>query len=309
MNRSTNGLNHPIDLILACYPDDTAYLPTMQIIRSIRKMQQVSRRLAADGQTIGLVPTMGFLHRGHLSLIKRAQKNADCVITTIFVNPTQFAPHEDLDKYPRDEKGDIRKIREAKGDIVFIPKADEIYPDDFQTYVTVEKLTGTLEGKSRPTHFRGVTTVVAKLFNITRPDLAVFGMKDFQQACVLKQMTRDLGWPIRFIIAPTVREKDGLAMSSRNKYLSGEARKEARCLIYALRTAREMANSGVTVPKKIITEMRAVIKATCPSARIDYIALTDTTTLKPVSKVVRGTVCSLAVHVHGVRLIDNMKIA
>ena len=236
----------------------------MKIIRSIKQMQRVSREIAASGKTIGLVPTMGYLHEGHLALIRRAKKQADVVITTIFVNPAQFAPNEDLTKYPRDEKGDLKKIESAGGDIVFIPRADQIYPDDFQTYVTVEKLTKTLEGKKRPTHFRGVTTIVAKLFNITRPDVAVYGMKDFQQAVVLRQMTRDLGYPIKYIIAPTVREKDGLAMSSRNRYFTGEQRLEARALYYSLRTAREMVKFGVSDVGKIEREMTAAIKATCP---------------------------------------------
>ncbi len=280
----------------------------MQTIRSIKKMQAVARQFAAEGKTIGLVPTMGFLHEGHLSLIDRAKKAADVVITTIFVNPTQFTPHEDLTKYPRDEKGDIRKIKSAGCDIVFIPKAIDIYPDDFQTYVSVEKLSQTLEGAARPTHFRGVTTIVAKLFNITRPDVAVFGMKDFQQAIVLKQMTHDLGYPLKLIIAPTVREKDGLAMSSRNKYFTPDQRPEARALYYALRTAKEMVASGIDSARKIEKEMRAVIAATCPSAEIDYIAFTDDVGLKKVGRVAKSTICSLAVRMHRVRLIDNMKL-
>ncbi len=280
----------------------------MRVIRSVKTMQATARKLAAEGKTIALVPTMGFLHEGHLSLIRKAKKKADVVITSIFVNPTQFAPHEDFNKYPRDEKGDLRKIKAVGGDIVFIPKAEDIYPPDFQTYVTVEKLTKSLEGASRPTHFRGVTTIVAKLFNICRPDVAVFGMKDYQQAIVLKRMTYDLGYPIKFIIAPTVREPDGLAMSSRNKYFTPEQRREALCLYYALRTAKAMVQSGELDAAKIRREMRAVIKATCPTAEIDYIAFTDFESLKPVKKVVRGTVCSLAVKVHKVRLIDNMKL-
>jgi pantoate--beta-alanine ligase len=280
----------------------------MKIIRSVKKMQATARMLAEEGKTVGLVPTMGYLHEGHLSLIRRAKKVADIVITSIFVNPTQFAPHEDFNRYPRDEKGDIKKIRAAGGDIVFIPKAAEIYPPDFQTFVTVEKLTAGLEGASRPTHFRGVTTIVAKLFNICRPDVAVFGMKDYQQAIVLKRMTVDLGYPIKFIIAPTVRERDGLAMSSRNAYFTPEQRREALCLYYALRTAKAMVQSGVLDTKKIEREMRAAIKNTCPSAEIDYIAFTDLKSLTPLTKVVRNTVCSLAVKVHGVRLIDNMKL-
>ena len=279
----------------------------MQTIRSISKMQKASRQLAARGKTIALVPTMGNLHEGHLSLVKRAKKTADVVIVTIFVNPKQFGPKEDYKKYPRDEKNDIAKIKKAGGDIVFIPKATQIYPDDFQTFVTVEKLSKTLEGKSRPEHFRGVTTVVAKLFNITRPDVAVFGAKDFQQAIILKQMTNDLGYPIKFVIAPTVREKDGLAMSSRNRYFTVEQRPEACALYYALRTAREMVKSGIKDVRALKSEMRAVIKATSPKAKIDYIAFTEFDRLKSVSKVSKSTICSLAVWLHNVRLIDNMR--
>jgi len=249
----------------------------MRIIRSIKQMQKASRELAAKGKRIGLVPTMGFLHEGHLSLIKRALK--------------------------------IAKIEAAGGEIVFIPKANEIYPDDFQTYVEVEELTQELEGKKRPTHFRGVTTIVAKLFNITRPDVAVFGMKDFQQAAVLKQMTADLGYPIKFVIAPTVREKSGLAMSSRNKYFTDEQKTEALGLYYSLKSAKAMIKSGVRDARKVEREMRAVIKSHCRTAKIDYIAFTDINTLLPHSRVSKSTVCSLAVHIHGVRLIDNMKLA
>ncbi|RKX27672.1 MAG: pantoate--beta-alanine ligase [Candidatus Zixiibacteriota bacterium] len=285
----------------------------MQTIRSIKKMQAVAREIVAKGKTIALVPTMGYLHEGHLSLIRRAKKTADVVITTIFVNPAQFGPREDIKRYPRDEKGDIKKITEVLGKaaadaVVFIPRGEDIYADDFQSWVTVEKLTKTLEGAKRPTHFRGVTTVVAKLFNITRPDAVVFGMKDFQQAVVLRQMTRDLGYPIKFIVASTVREKDGLAMSSRNAYLGDIERWEAVCLYYALSTAKEMVKAGVTDTKVIGSEMRAVIKATCRMAKVDYIAFTEFDTLKPVKTISKGTSCSLAVHVRGVRLIDNMKL-
>ena len=280
----------------------------MQIIRSVKKMQLVSRKLVSEGKTIGLVPTMGCLHEGHLSMIRRARKAADLVVTSIFVNPTQFGPAEDFDKYPRSEKQGIRKIRRADGDIVFIPKEEEIYPPGFQTSVEVKKLSKSLEGASRPSHFRGVTTIVAKLFNIIRPDVAVFGMKDFQQAVVLRQMTRDMGFPIKLIIAPTVREKDGLAMSSRNKHLEGIARWEALCLYYGLRSAREMVRAGIVSTARIEKEMRAVILATCATAKVDYIAFTDFATLEPIRKVIKGTVCSLAVRVHGVRLIDNLKL-
>ncbi len=272
-------------------------------------MQTAAREIAAQGKTIGLVPTMGFLHEGHLSLIRRAKKETDVVIVSVFVNPTQFAPNEDLDKYPRDEKGDVRKITEAGGDIVFTPKTREVYPDNFQTCVEVEKLTGTLEGVQRPTHFRGVTTIVSKLFNICRPDLVVFGQKDYQQAQVLRQMTHDLGYPMKFVIAPTVREASGLALSSRNKYFTPEQKLEALGLYRALGSAKAMVRSGEKSVKKIEREMRAVILSHCPTAEIDYIAFTDLTSLVPVRSVVRNTVCSLAVRLHGVRLIDNMKLA
>ncbi len=277
-------------------------------IRSVSKMQRVARQLAAEGKTIGLVPTMGFLHEGHASLIRQAKKQSDVIVTTIFVNPPQFGPNDDLSKYPRDEKGDVRKIKEAGSEIIFIPKADDIYPEDFQTYVNVESLTQSLEGKARPTHFRGVTTIVAILFNITRPDVAVFGMKDYQQAMVLKQMTCDLGYPIKFVIAPTIRERDGLAMSSRNKYFTSEQRPEARALYYALHTAKEMVKSGIGDTTLILREMKAVLSATCRTAKIDYVEFTNFESLKPTRHVVKNTICSLAVRIHGVRLIDNMKL-
>ncbi|HWR82072.1 MAG TPA: pantoate--beta-alanine ligase [Candidatus Deferrimicrobium sp.] len=281
----------------------------MLVIRSIRRMHSSSRKSAVEGRTIALVPTMGALHDGHISLIRRAKKAADVVITSIFVNPAQFGPQEDFRKYPRDEGGDIKKIASAGGDIVFIPRVEEIYPPEYQTYVTVENLTRPLEGAARPGHFRSVTTVVTKLFNICRPDVAVFGMKDYQQAIVLKRMTHDLGYPIKFIIAPTLRERDGLAMSSRNRYFTSGQRREALCLYYALRTARAMVSGGVGNVSRINKEMRAAIRAACPTATIDYIAFTDFASLAPVRTVTSGTICSLAVEVHGVRLIDNMKLA
>jgi pantoate--beta-alanine ligase len=280
----------------------------MKIIRSIRKMQQVSRQIAADGKKIGLVPTMGYLHYGHLSLIKKARKFSDVVITTIFVNPTQFGPNDDLNKYPRDEKGDIKKVFDAGGDIVFIPKADHIYPKNYQTYVNVEKITKTFEGTSRPGHFKGVTTIVSKLFNITRPDVAVFGLKDYQQAMVIKTMTSDLDYPVKIIVAPTVREKDGLAMSSRNKYFTTEQRQKAVCLYKALKVAKGEVKKGELDTGKIKRIMRRKIVEICPSAKIDYIAFTDFLSLKPVNKISKDCICSLAARLFGVRLIDNMKM-
>lgn len=280
----------------------------MRVVRNIIQMQRLSRRLAAAGKTIGLVPTMGYLHEGHLSLIRQVKRRADVVVTSIFVNPTQFGPKEDLRRYPRDERGDVRKIRSAGGEIVFIPNPRDMYPTDFQTWVTVDHLTRSLEGAVRPEHFRGVTTVVTKLFNICRPDTVAFGMKDFQQAIVLRRLTNDLGYPIKFIIAPTVRERDGLAMSSRNAYFDAEGRREAICLYRALMTARFMVRAGLARTPLIEREMRAVISGTAPSAKVDYIAFTDFDTLKPTKKADRGTVCSLAVRLRGVRLIDNLRL-
>ncbi|SYZ73229.1 Pantothenate synthetase [Candidatus Zixiibacteriota bacterium] len=281
----------------------------MEIIRNIKRMQSSCRKLAARGKTIGLVPTMGFLHDGHLSLVKIARRHADIVIATIFVNPAQFAPNEDFSRYPRDEKGDLEKLRRAGTDFVFIPKASDIYPEDFESAVSVEKITGVLEGESRPGHFRGVTTIVAKLFNITRPDAAVFGMKDFQQAAVLKRMVIDLNYPIKIIITPTVREKSGLAMSSRNKYFNTEQKKEAVCLYQALTTAKKMIKREKILRSGILKKrMIHIIKEICPTAEIDYIAFTDMNTLAPMKSVQPGCVSSLAVRVHGVRLIDNMRL-
>jgi pantoate--beta-alanine ligase len=271
-------------------------------------MQTRARQLAAKGKKIGLVPTMGYLHDGHLSLIKKAVKSSDAVVTSIFVNPAQFAPNEDFSRYPRDEKGDIAKIKKAGGDIIFIPKAKEIYPDDYQTFVTVEEIANTLEGAIRPLHFRGVTTIVAKLFNIIRPDLAVFGMKDYQQAVVLSRMVRELNYPIKMVIGPTVREKDGLAMSSRNKYFTADQRNDAICLYQALKVAEIMVAEGCDDPDSIRPKMERVILDICPTASIDYIAFTDFETLKPVEKIKKNCICSLAVRLYGVRLIDNMKL-
>ncbi len=271
-------------------------------------MQVVSRQLSRKSR-IGLVPTMGFLHEGHLSLIQKAKKQSDIVIVTIFVNPTQFAPNEDLSKYPRDEKGDIAKIKAAGGNIVFIPKREEIYPDGYETYVNCEKITQTLEGNSRPTHFKGVTTIVSKLFNIIRPDVAVFGQKDYQQVMVLKKMIVDLDYPIKMIIGSTIREKDGLAMSSRNKYINADQRKEAICLHKALKTAKKMIkNDGITNSTNLRATMKKVITKICPTAEIDYIAFTDFETLKITKIVNKNTICSLAVKLHNVRLIDNMRM-
>jgi pantoate--beta-alanine ligase len=272
-------------------------------------MQSLCASLARQGKKIGLVPTMGFLHEGHIALVRRARKASDVVTVSIFVNPTQFGPKEDFASYPRDEKRDLAMLGKAGADIVFIPRSADIYGDSFQTYVNVEDLTRTLEGAIRPGHFRGVTTIVSKLFNIIRPDVAVFGMKDYQQAIVIKRMVRDLGYPIKILIAPTVREKSGLAMSSRNSYFTAEQRQKATCLYQALNRARRLVrNDGVTDPARLKREMTRIIKKVCPTAEIDYIAFTDIESLQPVANAGENCCCSLAVRVSGVRLIDNMKL-
>jgi pantoate--beta-alanine ligase len=279
------------------------------VTRTIARQQRLSRNIIRSGKTIAIVPTMGALHDGHLSLIRRAAQKADIVVATVFVNPTQFGPHEDFNRYPRDPKGDIRKIREAGADIVFMPKRTDMYPDGYETYISVEHMTGVLEGKSRPGHFRGVTTIVAKLFNIVQPDFALFGMKDYQQAMVLKRMVKDLNWPITMIICPTMREKDGLAMSSRNRYLSPELRAQAPALYRALKTAHLMVRDGITRSSDIKRKMRSTITKSAPDSEIDYIAITEMESLKAVSSVTKNIVASLAVRLGPVRLIDNMKIA
>lgn len=271
-------------------------------------MSQAAREVVASGKTLALVPTMGALHAGHLALVERARKKADVVVVSVFVNPTQFGPDEDYLNYPRDTRSDLALLRTCGVEIVFLPQVKDIYPDGFETYVTVEKLTQSLEGKSRPGHFRGVTTIVAKLFNICRPDVVVFGQKDYQQATVLKKLTSDLSYPIKFIIAPTVRERDGLALSSRNQYFSAEQRKEAVALIAGLRAARRAFRAGetsVTVIQKIITQEA---KRICPTVKFEYIAATEYKTLAPLRVLKKGAMISLAARAHGVRLIDNLRL-
>lgn len=279
------------------------------ITKTIPAQQKLSRKLLATKKTIAVVPTMGYLHEGHLSLIKRAGKLADIVVTTIFVNPAQFAPGEDFKKYPRDTKGDLEKIQKAGGKVVFIPKMQDMYPDDYKTYVSVEKLTSMLEGESRPTHFRGVATIVAKLFNIVRPDVALFGMKDYQQAMILKQMVRDLNWPIKMVTCPTVREKDGLAMSSRNSYLSPEHRRQATALYSALNGAKTLCMEGEERISVLLRFMHRELQYIAPAGKVDYITFTDMETLRQVARIEKNTIASLAVRIGSIRLIDNMKMA
>jgi pantoate--beta-alanine ligase len=278
----------------------------MRIISKVKEMQKVADELRKEGKIIGVVPTMGYLHEGHLSLIRLAKEKSDVVITTIFVNPLQFAPNEDYDRYPRDFERDVKIAQSAGCDIIFHPSVEEMYPQNFLTYVEVDKLTKVLEGEFRPTHFRGVTTVVAKLFNITKPHIAVFGQKDAQQALIIKQMVRDLNFDIEIIVAPIIREPDGLAMSSRNVYLSDSERKDATVLYESLKLAEKLIENGERNSKNIILKMEELIKSK-PTAKIDYIAIVEPETLEKVETLSEGKeyLIALAVRIGSTRLIDN----
>ena len=261
---------------------------------------------------VAFVPTMGYLHAGHISLVKRARRlvgSKGIVVVSIFVNPTQFAPTEDLARYPRDLARDRKLCREAGTDVLFVPREKEMYPGGFSTYVVEENLSLRMEGASRPTHFRGVATVVLKLFNVVLPDAAVFGAKDFQQAAVVRRMVKDLNVPVKIVIAPTVREHDGLAMSSRNKYLKGDLRAQAVVLSQALARAREAVSNGRAVTSAALrSELRALIERQ-PAARVDYIEFFDPGTLEKVERVGRHSHMAMAVFIGKTRLIDNASLA
>ncbi len=280
----------------------------MRVITSVMIMQRLAMRWRRQGVRVAFVPTMGYLHAGHVSLIRRARRLAGSkgkVVVSIFVNPTQFAPTEDFARYPRDFGRDRKLCREAGADVVFAPETKAIYPKDFSTYVVEEELSRRMEGEARPTHFRGVGTVVAKLLNLVLPDVAVFGAKDFQQATVVRRMTRDLNFPVKIVVAPTIRERDGLAMSSRNKYLKGPLREQALALSEAIAKAREaVRQQGPIQADALRSELRAFIEEQ-PAARVDYIEFFDPATLQPVNSVDRRTHMALAVFVGSTRLIDN----
>jgi len=273
----------------------------MEIAIGLDKLQTLRASLYG---TVGLVPTMGYLHEGHLSLIRRAKAECDHVVVSIFVNPTQFGPNEDLSKYPRDLERDLRLIAPLGVDVVWTPTAEGMYPNGFQTWVQVEALTAPLEGAVRPGHFRGVTTVVAKLFNAVQPHKAYFGQKDAQQAAVIHQMTRDLSYPIEIVVCPIVREADGLAMSSRNKYLEGEDRQAALALSRALNAAKELYDAGERDAEKLRGKMKDVI-ASEPRAQLQYVSCADYDTLAELAAVTGKTLLSMAVLIGKTRLIDN----
>jgi pantoate--beta-alanine ligase len=261
-----------------------------------------SARLSLKG-TVGLVPTMGFLHEGHLSLIRRAREQCNQVVVSIFVNPTQFGKNEDLSKYPRDIESDLKLI-EPLTDLVWMPTPEIMYPPGYQTWVEVEAITSPLEGAMRPGHFRGVTTVVAKLFNGVQPHKAYFGQKDAQQAAAIRQMTRDLNFPIEIVVCPIVREADGLAMSSRNVYLDPEQRKAATVLFRSLSAAKELYESGERDADKIREKMKEVL-ADEPLANVQYVSCADYDTLEELDEIKEKALLSMAVFVGKTRLIDN----
>lgn len=277
----------------------------MKVYKNKELLRRDIERLKRRGDIVGLVPTMGFLHKGHLSLIKRARRDSDCVVVSIFVNPTQFGPKEDFKDYPRDLKKDLTVCKRSGVDMVFVPGVRSMYPEGFSTYVNVEGLTEGLCGAKRPGHFRGVTTVVAKLFNIVSPDIAYFGQKDAQQVIVIKRMVEDLDMPVKIRVMPIVREKDGLAMSSRNIYLGRDSRKQAVSLYKSLRMARGLYKKGERDSKKIISRMRNLILRE-KDAEIDYIAIVDPETLMDVKKISGKTLVALAVRIGKTRLIDNV---
>ena len=280
----------------------------MQVIKTIREMQKWSMDRKKAGKTVAVVPTMGFLHEGHLSLIDAARANgADAVVVTIFVNPIQFAPNEDFDSYPRDFEHDAALLREKNVDAVFAPAVSEMYPAPVTCMVIENKLSKGLCAKTRPTHFNGVTTVVAKLFNATLPDIAVFGQKDAQQARVLKRMVRDLNFPIRMVVAPIVREADGLAKSSRNKYLSEDERARALVLSRSLLAAKEMAEKGEKDLAKLTGFIRKEIEA--QGGKVDYVEAIDSEELEPVTvRDGKPVMIALAAYFGTTRLIDNIDI-
>lgn len=267
-------------------------------------MQQMAREYRSKKLKVGFVPTMGYLHKGHISLIRRAREECDIVVISIFVNPTQFGPGEDLDKYPRDLERDISIAKQEKVDVIFSPSEDEMYSEDFSTYVEEEKLTKTLCGASRPGHFKGVTTIVTKLFNIVIPDMAYFGQKDMQQAIIIKRMVQDLNMPIKIEILPIIRENDGLALSSRNKYLNLKERKQATVLYHCIKEAEQMVKDGEDSADKI--KKMAVNEINRRDlVNIDYVEIVDLESLRPMGQIKDKALLALAVYIGNTRLIDN----
>ncbi len=280
----------------------------MKIINKPAHMQKYSLHSRAAGKKIGFVPTMGALHDGHISLVKAARKENDIVVVSIFVNPIQFGPNEDLGKYPRTFENDCRLLKNEKTDFLFFPSVKDMYGDHFETFIDLKNLPCHLCGLKRPGHFQGVATVVAKLFNIVMPDISYFGQKDFQQARIIKRMTEDLNFPIKIKVIPIVREKNGLAMSSRNKYLSDDEKRQASALNKSLQLGKKLVLDGGTKSSPIIKSMRDFIMKEIPKAKIDYISITDPENLKDADKINGNVLIALAVFIGSTRLIDNLLV-
>ena len=278
----------------------------MKSFQSPQDMQQYTLELRAQGKRIGFVPTMGYLHEGHLSLLEIAKKHCDVIGASIFVNPTQFGPNEDFSKYPRDEKGDIQKLESVKTDFLFLPTPQNMYPEGFQTNVNLGEITKGLCGAHRPGHFDGVATVVLKLFNIVQPHVSVFGEKDFQQLAVIRKMAEDLNLPIKIMGAPTARAADGLALSSRNVYLSAEERKQALTLYQSILLVQKLYKSGENKVSKILSEVKKLFEAF--PCQIDYIEIVDSKTLKSLELIDRPARYLVAVKIGKTRLIDNASV-
>lgn len=276
----------------------------MRIISTVSEMQATANSLRSQGKTIGFVPTMGFLHEGHLSLMRTA-RSADIVVASIFVNPTQFGPSEDFDRYPRDVEGDRAKCESAGVDILFLPEVKEMYPDTPSVFVTVDGISELLEGAIRPGHYRGVATVVTKLFHAVKPHTAFFGQKDFQQCAVIKRMVQELNMDVQIAVQPTIRERDGLAMSSRNTYLSAEERRSAPVIFRALSAAEQLVQAGIVGIEKIKKKVQDTLLEE-KEMRIDYVEVVDPETLAPLSEAQANMAVLVAVRLGRTRLIDNI---
>jgi pantoate--beta-alanine ligase len=280
----------------------------MELIKSTQEMRKLVDNIRSEGKTIGFVPTMGFLHEGHLSLVRMCRQKVDRVVVSIFVNPTQFGPTEDFESYPRDLDRDLRLLRNEAVDIVFAPPREDLYGSGHETYVKLERMPNHLCGLSRPVLFQGVATIVTKLFHIVKPHVAVFGEKDYQQLMVIRKMVKDLSMDIEILGGPTVREPDGLAMSSRNSYLTPSQRKTAACLFQSLKASCGMVAAGVIDTAQIIRKASENILSQ-PDTRIDYVSICDPESLEPVEKITGSALMALAVFVGRTRLIDNMMLA
>ena len=279
----------------------------MKVAETIQSVRSLVKAARDKGKTIGLVPTMGALHIGHVSLIEAAEKKCDFVVVSIFVNPTQFCPGEDFDRYPRPIEADLEICEKAGADVVFAPNPKEMYADVNLTWVKVEKLTEPLCGQFRSVHFRGVTTVCTKLFNIVAPDFAFFGQKDGQQAIVIKRMVDDLNMPLEIVVCQTVRESDGLAVSSRNKYLTAEQRKDAALIYTSLKKCQDMVDSGITESETIIAQMRNILSKS-KTIQIQYVSIVDAENLQTIDEISGKVMAAVAVKIGQNRLIDNIII-